>query len=298
MKIFKNKQWQSILQIFVAVMLLRFLLFRHQAEGLILTDLYFLGYFLSTIIVAFAGLYLYKIVKQEENPHRQIVKNIDRAYYLYLGLNTVAVAMSFMVSSAIDKTMFFGYTLALAAILYLYVTQWRKVLLVDNIVFAFVITFPIFLEIFTDLPTSQDSAKFFFANETILWFSLSLAVFLWLLFFIQTILQDLQFMQYDIRRKKKTLATLHGREKGSKRTTVLALAPLIMLVVFILYNLEQHDYLSYYAMAAIGLPMLYFLYTLWNAKSTKNFNFSSNILSVIIWLSIFSIVILSLDING
>lgn len=298
MKIFKNKQWQSILQIFVAVMLLRFLLFRHQAEGLILTDLYFLGYFLSTIIVAFAGLYLYKIVKQEENPHRQIVKNIDRAYYLYLALNTIAVAMSFMVSSAIDKTMFFGYTLALAAILYLYVTQWRKVLLVDNIVFAFVITFPIFLEIFTDLPTSQDSAKFFFANEAILWFSLSLAVFLWLLFFIQTILQDLQFMQYDIRREKKTLATLHGREKGSKRTTFLALAPLIMLVVFILYNLEQHDYLPYYAMAAIGLPMLYFLYTLWNAKSTKNFNFSSNILSVIIWLSIFSIVILSLDING
>ena len=298
MKIFKNKQWQSIVQIFVAVMLLRFLLFRHHAEGLVLTDIYFLGYFLSTVIVAFAGLYLYRIVRQEENPHRVIFKNIDRAYYQYLGLNMVAIAVSFMVSNAIEKTVYFGYTLALAAILYLYITQWRKVLLLDNIVFAFVVTFPIFLEIFTDLPTSQDSEEHFFANEPVLWFSLSLGIFLWILFFIQTILQDLQFMQYDIRRNKKTLATLHGREKGAKRTTFLSLIPLTLLVIFIVVNLSEYSYAPYYLLIAAALPILYFLYILWNAKDAKDFNFSSNILSIIIWLSIFSIVILSLDLNG
>ena len=298
MKILKNKQWQSIAQIFLAVMLLRFLLFRKYAEGLVLTDIYFLGFFLSTIIVAFAGLYLYRIIRQEENPQRTIIKNIDRAYYTYLGLNMFAIAVSFVVSSAIDKTVYFGYTLALAAILYLYVTQWRKVLLVDNIVFAFIITFPVFLEIFTDLPTSQDSEEHFFANEPVLWFSLSLGIFLWILFFIQTILLDLQFMQYDIRRNKKTLATLHGREKGAKRTTILSLIPTIFLIIFIIINLSKHDYISYYLLILTLLPMFYFLYNLWNANNAKKFNFSANILSIIIWLSIFSIVILSLDLNG
>jgi len=298
MKILKNKQWQSILQIFIAVMLLRFLLFRHFAEGLVLTDIYFVGYFLSTVIVAFAGLYLYRIIRQEESPHRTIIKNIDRAYYIYLGLNMVAIAVSFVVSSAIDKTVYFGYTLALAAILYLYVTQWRKVLLIDNIVFAFVITFPIFLEIFTDLPTSQDSEEHFFANEPVLWFSLSLGFFLWILFFIQTILLDLQFMKYDIRRKKKTLATLHGREKGAKRTTLLSIIPLILVIIFILINFSKYNYTPYYLIVVVVLPMLYFLSVLWKANSAKKFNFSANILSIIIWLSIFSIVILSLDLNG
>src|SRR5690606_9443577 len=298
MKILKNKQWQSILQIFVAVMLLRFLLFRHFAEGLVLTDIYFLGFFLSTIIVALAGLYLYRIIRQEENPHRTIIKDIDRAYYTYLGLNMFAIAVSFIVSSAIDKTVYFGYTLALAAILYLYVTQWRKVLLIDNIVFAFIITFPIFLEIFTDLPTSQDSEEHFFANEPVLWFSLSLGIFLWILFFIQTILLDLQFMQYDIHRNKKTLATLHGREKGAKRTTFLTLIPFILLIIFIVLHLSEHEYTAYYLLIFNVLPMIYLMYILWNAKNAKKFNFSANILSTIIWLSIFSIVILSLDLNG
>ena len=295
---FKNKQWQSILQIFVAVILLRFLLFRQHAEGLVLTDIYFVGYFISTIIVAFAGLYLYRIVYQEENPHRQTIKNIDRAYYFYLGLNMVGIAISFSVSNAIDKTLYFGYSLALAAILYLYVTQWRKILLVDNIVFSFIITFPIFLEIFTDLPTSQDSEAHFYANEPVLWFSLALGVFLWILFFVQTILQDLQFMQYDVRRNKRTLATLHGRKKGAKRTTFLSLIPFVLLLIFVILIISKHDYIPYYLLIAVALPMIYFMYSLWKAKDSKDFNFTNNILSIIIWLSIFSIVILSLDLNA
>src|SRR5690606_32011837 len=95
---------------------------------------------IATII--YAGFYLYKIVLQEEYPSKNIIKNIEKAYYYYIGLNALGVIISFFVAESLQKTYYFGFYLVIVATMYLYVTQWRKIILFDNIVLAFIITYP------------------------------------------------------------------------------------------------------------------------------------------------------------
>src|SRR5690606_27392192 len=153
------------------------------------------------------------------------------------------VVLRFFVSNAIDKTYYFGIFLGLFAILYLYMTQWRKILLFDNIAYSFIISFPFSILVLVDfMPSLQmfdNEVKF--EKQQLLNISLQICTLLFFLYFIKTILLDLKFMELDIKDKRKSLATIHGREKGAKRTTYLSLLPLALIVVFCL----AHSNLTY-----------------------------------------------------
>src|SRR5690606_22991367 len=194
--------------------------------------------------------------------------------------------------SDIDRTYYFGFFLGLAAILYLYITQWRKILVFDNVVYSLIISFPFFILVIMDLmPSLQANATQDPEKQQLLNISLQICVLLWFLYFVKTILLDLKFMELDIKHKRKSLATIHGREIGAKRTTVLSLLPLALIVVFCLAHSNLTYLIGYIAISVI-LPFLFYMMKLWNAKTTKDFNFVNNILNTIIWLTIFSIVVL------
>ena len=293
MKVFKNDQWQMILQIGVAVLLFRFVLFQNLIHPLGLSHFYFFLFFLAAAIIIIAGLFLYRIVLQEENPHLHLIKYPEKAYYIYIGLNMLGIGISFFVASAMEKTYYFGFFLGLAAVLYLYVTQWRKIIVFDNIVFAFVITLPLFLEIFTDLlPALNTGDDISELNAQLLSISIQIAILLWLLYFIKTIVQDLKLVKEDLQNNKKTLATLHGVTIGAKRTTYLSFVPLLLMLSFCAYHFTTYQLLVIYVIVAVILPYVVYLQFLWKAKATLDFNKVNRILSIIIWLTIFSVVIL------
>lgn len=293
MKVLKKDQAQMILQVILTVLLFRFVLFEQLIDELGLSKLYYFLYLIAIFFVIYGGVLLYKICLQEEFPDKNIQQDIDKAYYKYLGVTGVGVVLSFFVSNAIDKTYYFGIFLGLFAILYLYMTQWRKILLFDNIVYSFIISFPFFILVLVDLMPSLQmfDNEVNFEKQQLLNISLQICTLLFFLYFIKTILLDLKFMELDIKHKRKSLATIHGREKGAKRTTYLSLLPLALIVVFCLAHSNLTYLIGYIAIGVI-LPFLFYMMKLWNAKTTKDFNFVNNILNTIIWLTIFSIVVL------
>ncbi len=235
---------------------------------------------------------LYKIVLQEEFPDKRIQQNVEKAYYKYLGFNAVGIGISFFAASDIDRTYYFGFFLGLAAILYLYITQWRKILVFDNVVYSLIISFAFFILVIMDLmPSLQANATQDPEKQQLLNISLQICVLLWFLYFVKTILLDLKFMELDIKHKRKSLATIHGREIGAKRTTFLALIPLTLIVLFCVIHLNLTILIGYIGVAVV-LPYLFYLSKLWNAKTTEDFDRINNILNIIIWLTIFSIVVL------
>lgn len=218
MKIFKNDQILTLFQILLALLGLRYISWVHLEEYIGMDHKNFVFSVLGIATIIYAGFYLYKIVLQEEYPSKNIIKNIEKAYYYYIGLNALGVIISFFVAESLQKTYYFGFYLVIVATMYLYVTQWRKIILFDNIVLAFIITYPIFLQSCFDLlPTLefrvQEPKVSFILDFAMIWF-----VLLWILFFLRSILHDLIFVQVDIRRGKKTLATKKGREVGAIRT--------------------------------------------------------------------------------
>lgn len=292
MNVLKKDQAQMMLQVIVAVLLFRFVLFESLIDDLGLSMLHYFAFLIAIGFILYGGILLYKIVLQEEFPDKTIEKSVEKAYYKYLGFNGVGIGISFFAASDIDRTYYFGFFLGLAAILYLYITQWRKILVFDNIVYSLIISFPFFILIVMDLmPSLQTNEALDPVKDQLLNISLQICMVLWLLYFIKTILVDLKFMELDIKHRRKSLATIHGREKGAKRTTVLSLIPLVLIVLFCVIHLNLNILIGYIGVLVV-LPYLFYLYKLWNAKTTEDFNRINNILNIIIWLTIFSIVVL------
>lgn len=293
MKVLMKDQALIILQIIISVLLFRFVLFETNILDLGLSKLYYFLFLIATGIVMYGGILLYRIVLQEEFPTKNIEKDIDKSYYIYLGVNVIGIGISFFIANAIDKTYYFGFFLALAAIIYLYVTQWRKKLLFDNIVYSLIITFPLFAMVMADLMPSLQMFEIEHNEEKqqLLNISLQICTLLFVLYFVKTIVLDLKFMELDLKYKRKSLATLHGRELGAKRTTYLSALPLALFLLFCLMHTNL-TYLIIYIGVAVILPYFFYLFKLWNAQSTKDFTFANNILNIIIWLTIFSVVVL------
>lgn len=292
MNVLKKDQAQMMLQVIAAILLFRFVLFEPLVQDLGLSKLHYFSFVIAIGFILYGGVLLYKIVLQEEFPDKSIEKSVEKAYYKYLGVNAVGIGISFFVASDIDRTYYFGFFLGLAAILYLYITQWRKILVFDNIVYSLIISFSFFILVLMDLmPSLQMNAEQNPEKQQLLNISLQICVLLWFLYFIKTILIDLKFMELDIKHKRKSLATIHGREIGAKRTTVLSLIPLVLIILFCVIHLNLTILIGYIG-ALVVLPYLFYLSKLWNAKTTEDFDRINNILNIIIWLTIFSIVVL------
>ncbi len=292
MKVLKKDQLQIMLQVIITVLLFRFVLFENLIANLGLSK-FFYGLFLLAIgVIMYGGVLLYRIVLQEEFPSKIFIKNSENAYYKYLAVNVLGIGISFFVANSINKTYYFGFFLALAAIIYLYITQWRKILVFDNIIYSLIISSPFFTLVSIDLmPSLQTNEIQMPEKQQLLTISLQICGLLWFLYFVKTILLDLKFMELDIKHQRKSLATLHGRLIGAKRTTYLSLLPLILIIAFCVVHLNLTYLIGYISLAVI-LPYLFYMMKLWNAKTTKDFDFVNNILNIIIWLTIFSIVVL------
>ena len=145
MNVLKKDQAQMMLQVIAAVLLFRFVLFEPLVQDLGLSMLHYFSFVIAIGFILYGGVLLYKIVLQEEFPDKRIQQNVEKAYYKYLGFNAVGIGISFFAASDIDRTYYFGFFLGLAAILYLYITQWRKILVFDNVVYSLIISFAFFI---------------------------------------------------------------------------------------------------------------------------------------------------------
>lgn len=292
MKIFKNDQALTFLQILLALICLRWVSVSLLSQYIGLNWLNFFISLVGIVLIIFAGFYLYKIVLQEEYPDKSIIKNSEKAYYYYIGLNALGVMISFFVADALDKTYYFGFYLVIVAALYLYVTQWRKIILFDNIVLAFIITYPIFLQSCFDLFPTLEVANHVPQVHFVLDFALLWFVLIWVLYFLRSILHDLIFVQSDIKRGKKTLATKKGRVVGAQRTSLLTLLP-ILLVVYITYLYSNATVFFIYSVVATFIPLIVLMLKIKSSKTEEDFINAKKILNVIIWLTIISIVTLT-----
>ena len=292
MKVLKKDQVQMMLQVMAVVLLFRFVLFEPLITVLGLSKPYYFAFLLAVASIMYGGVLLYKIVLQEEFPDKHIEQNTEKAYYKYLAVNVIGIGISFFVASSMGMTYYFGFFLALAAILYLYITQWRKILLFDNIVYSFIICFSFFMLVIVDLmPSLQKQEALNPMKNQLLMISLQICTLLWFLYFIKTIVMDLRFMELDIKHGRKSLATIHGRIVGAHRTTYLAILPLLLIIAFCAIHLNLPLLIGYIGICVV-LPYLFYLQKLYKATTTEDFEQVNNILNIIIWLTIFSIVVL------
>lgn len=305
MKYLKLIRYQNLLMLALMQLLFRYGFLKLQNIPLALTDWQYCLLVLSTVLIAAGGYVINNIFDQatdNDNKPDQVVvgKSISEtlAYNIYLGLNIVGVGIGFYLSNVISKPGFASIFIMIAATLYLYATSLKQMMLIGNLIVALLLSFSvIIIGVFDLFPVTNPGNQQIMSNL----FSILLdyALFAFIINFIREIVKDLEDVNGDYNQGMNTLPIALGISRTSKLVLIISFIPLVLLVLYInTYFMSNNLYIAtIYTLLFIVSPLLYFIIKMASAKKAKDFHHLSTILKLVILFGLFSIAIVTYNIQ-
>lgn len=276
-----------------------------QNIPLALNDGRYLLLVLSTVLLAAAGYVINNIFDQstdlENKPNAVVVgKTISEssAYTIYTVLNTMGVGIGFYLSNVIGKPGFSVLFILIAATLYMYSTSLKPMPVIGNLVVALLLSFSvIIIGVFDLFPVINAANQQQLSNL----FSILIdyAVFAFMINILREIVKDVEDIEGDRNEGMKTLPLILGLKKTTQLVFALSTIPFISLLVYINTYFVQNNLwiITLYTFLFVLAPLLYFIITIWNAKTQKDFHLLSSLLKAILFFGIVSIAILTYNIQ-
>lgn len=214
----------------------------------------------------------------------------EAANYFFIIFNVLGVCAGFYLAHNIGQSGFFAIFILTSALLYLYSTYLKGILIVGNLVVSILVAFSILIVgIFDLIPSIQENElelkmRLF---KVILHYSL----FALLINFIRELVKDLQDINGDKNGGMKTLPIVIGRKRATFVTFILGVLTVITVVVYMYMYLYHYQAMVIYFLFLIVGPLLYFCIKAWSAASKKEYAFLSVLLKVIMLLGMSSILL-------
>lgn len=305
MKYLQLIRYQNLLMLALMQLVFRYGFLNQQDCFLALADWQYLLLVLSTVLIAAAGYVINDIFDQETDsinrPNSQIVGKLiteSKAYNIYVALNILGVSIGFYLSNVIEKPSFATIFIFIAACLYFYATTLKKVLLLGNLMVAFVLALSVLIiGVFDLYPAThegnQDQMRMLFGILT------DYAFFAFLINFIREIVKDAEDVKGDYNQGMQTLPILLGVGRTSKVIFGLLLVPIGIVFWYVNSYLMFNDlyFAVLFLLFLVLSPLLYCLVKSWTAKSTADFRHLSLLLKWILFFGILSIVIINYNIK-
>ena len=256
---------------------------------------------LSTVCIAAGGYIINNIEDQDSdmaNKPKDVVVGVsipeNVAYNLYIVLTLIGVSIGFYLSNVIMRPSFLLVFILPAALLYIYATSLKQIMIVGNIVVAFMLSLSIIIiGLFTIFPATNsgnmESMKIVFS------ILLDYAIIAFIINFLREIVKDLEDISGDYQQGMRTLPIVLGESKTTKLVFVLSFLPIFLILYYIYRYLFQLQYATVYILGFIIGPLLYFMIKIWSAKTKKEYHHLSQILKLIILFGTISIVVIALN---
>lgn len=250
----------------------------------------------ATVCIAAAGNVINDIfdvnIDRINKPQQVIVgRRITEkaAYNFYIILNILGVGVGFYLSNLLDHPGLAAVFIVISALLYVYATQLKSMLLLGNILISLLVAssllililFDIFPAIDTQLKESQ-----VLSSQAILMY----AGFAFYINFIREIVKDLQDIDGDKNGGCKTLPIVLGRRRTVNVVFVLGVIALLSLLIYTYFVLYNYRKVVFYFVFLMAAPLLFFCIKAWNAENHKHFGVLSIILKVVMLTGICSII--------
>jgi len=250
---------------------------------------------IATLCIAAAGNIINDIYDVEidkiNKPNKVLIgKKISErnANRLFIILNITGVAIGFYLANSIGKPSFAALFIVFSALLYLYASYLKGMLLIGNLLISALVAMSLIIVALFDLfpaITSQNQA----IQSAVFKIVLHYALFAFFINFIREIVKDLQDINGDKKGGMNTLPIALGRKRTIKIVFILGIF-MVLGVVFYMYEyLYNEQTLLLYFLFAIVAPLLYFCIKAWDAETQKNFSFLSKLLKITMFLGICSI---------
>lgn len=281
----------------------RYGFFKYQNITLALTDFQYVILVLSTFLIAAGGYVINNIFDQDTDainyPKKVVVGNSiseKQAYNIYLILTSCGVGIGFYLANVIQKPLFAAIFILIAATLYLYATSLKQMLLIGNIVVAFLLAFSvIIIGIFDLYPVT------FVENQQQMGVLFSIlidyAIFAFIINLFREIIKDFEDFEGDKIEGMNTFPIYFGKKIAVKIIFGFSFIPLILLLFYINQYLIDLLFVTIYLFLFVAAPLLIFIMKIWNAESKKDFQFLSLLLKWILFFGILSVVLISFNIK-
>ncbi|MCL5128453.1 geranylgeranylglycerol-phosphate geranylgeranyltransferase [Algibacter sp. L4_22] len=290
-------RWKNLLMIALAQLLLKYALLEPFGVA---TSLDGFGIFLlifATICIAAAGNIINDIYDVETDfvnkPHKLIVGNSiseKTAYNLFIIFNIIGVGVGFYISHLVGKSPFFSLFVIISALLYVYATYLKRTLLIGNIVISILVGLSVLIVgIFELLPvlTLENRA----IQLTFFKIILDYAMFAFLLNLLREIAKDLEDIDGDYKAGMNTLPIAIGRDRTTKVLFVLSIIPIFLIIYYVVNSLYTDIFAAgYYIFFIIG-PLIFTSIKLFSAKTKKDYHFISDLLKLVMFFGVLSLLI-------
>lgn len=293
--ILKLVRYKNLLLIVLTQVLIKYALFEPFGIAITLSDFGFFLLCLSTVSIAAAGNIINDVYDLETDrinrPKKQVVgKDISEKIALtaYIFLTILGVGIGFYLSNLIGRPGFSAIFIIISALLYLYATYLKNILIVGNLVISSLVAMVIIIMgLFDLLPAITPGNKL--TQSIIFSILLDYALFAFLINWLREMIKDQQDMNGDYNSGRNSLTISLGKERTNKFIFFIGLIPLVLIVFYIYDYLFENIYAVLYALLLIVAPLLYFLIQLLSAKTKKQFSTLSGILKVIMLTGLLSI---------
>jgi len=288
-------RYQNLLLIALVQIFIKYGLFEPLGAATILNTFGFTLLLIATICIAAAGNIINDIYDVEidkiNKPHKVLIgKKISErsANRLFIILNVIGVDIGFYLSNSIGKPGFAALFIVFSALLYLYASYLKGMLIIGNLLISFLVAMSLIIVGLFDLlpainPENQTSQSAIFKIV------LHYALFAFFINLIREIVKDLQDINGDKKGGMNTLAIAIGRKRTVMIVFFLGVFMVLGVVFYMYENIYNEQILLLYFLFAIVAPLLYFCIKSYSAETTKEFAFLSTLLKIIMFLGMCSI---------
>ena len=282
---------------------IRFGLFIPLDANITLSNFEFSILVIATLCIAAAGNIINDIydVKIDliNKPEKVIVgKSISEktAYNLFIIFNILGVGLGFYLANRIGEESFSGFFIVTSALLYLYSSFLKSMLLIGNIITSILVAFSLLIVGLFDLfPAinfiNQDYQSLVFRIV------LTYAFFAFYINLMREIVKDIEDIDGDINGELNTLPIAIGRKRASYIVFGMGVLSLFISIYYTYIYLYNYTIAVVYALLFILAPLGYFCMKIWDAKTKSDYAFLSKLLKIIMILGMSSILLYKFVIN-
>ncbi|PWI31578.1 prenyltransferase [Flavobacteriaceae bacterium LYZ1037] len=295
MNILNLIRWKNLLMIAFVQFLIKYALLEPFGVTITLNLFGFSLLVLTTVCLAAAGYIINDIYDIETDvinkPEKVIVgKTISEktANILFISLNVIGVAIGFYLSHLVGRSGFFTFFVIISALLYIYASYLKQVLLIGNIVISLLVSLSlIIVGLFELLPVmtvqNQETQITFFK------IIIDYAIFAFVLNFIREIVKDIEDVDGDYKSGMNTLPIAIGRDRATKIVFILLLIPLFGVVYYVITHLYKQLFLVGYFLLFVIAPLIYIMIKSFSAESKKDYQVLSNLLKLVMFFGMLSL---------
>lgn len=262
-----------------------------------LSSFQFLLLILATLCIAAAGNVINDLYDVDidiiNKPERVLVgKKISEkaAYNYYFALTVVGVAFGFILANQIGKPGLAAIFIVISALLYVYSSQLKAMLLVGNLLVSALVAMSLLVVIIFDIFPAINMALMYdqiHVSRIVLHY----AVFAFVINFIRELVKDLEDINGDKNGGMSTLAIALGRKRTMMIVFSLVVITLFGIIAYMYAFLYDSRLMVLYFLLLIIAPLIYFCVKGWGAESKKEFSRLSLVLKLVMFTGVCSMLL-------